>query len=592
MNREPAQHLSRARRLHRGGQTAEAEASYRSYLDLVPGDAEVWSELAGHLLSHGRLQDAEAACGAALAADSACAAARVNRGLLLLRRNRTAEAGECFRALQEEVDPRPDVLLGLAECHLKQVDPAGARVLLEGLDAAPPPGLGTLAGWHGNLWAQVGSAHWEARQTEAAVEAYRRAVRIDPTHFMAHANIGAVRMAQGSLGEAEELFRGLLHRFPGRAEARLLLITCLARAGAMADADREIAAVLRQAPASFAVHRSLMGVYYAHGRWDDYRAELARYREVAPGSAHAEYEESFADLLHGDFRAGWAHYEARRRIPSDLRPQRTFACPEWDGSPFAGKTLLVWPEQGFGDTLMFVRYLPLVKALGGTVLLEVQATLADLAATCAGADLVIPEGVVPPPFDLHVPLLSLPHLFGTDLDTIPADIPYLRVPDEVPHREALQAQLDLAGDRVRIGLVWAGRPTHGRDAERSLAADSLGEWGAIPGVAWFCFQLGRPEQPPLPHPINLAPWLGDFSDTAFALSQMDLLITVDTALAHLAGALGVPALVLLSHQPDFRWLLDRDDTPWYPTLRLYRQPAYGDWASVVHRIAGDLAGEA
>lgn len=591
MHRESAHLLSKARKLHRGGRATESVAAYRTYLERVPADAEAWSELAGHLLSQGQLQEAEAACGAALAADAACVPARVNQGLLLLRRNRPAEAGACFRSVLEEHPRRPDATLGLAGCHLKLVDLACARGVLEALDADPPPGLGTLAGWHGNLWAQLGSAHWDARQTEPAVEAYRRAVRLDPSHFMAHANIGAVRMAQGSLGEAEELFRGLLHRFPDRAEARLLLITCLARAGAMADADREIAAVLRQAPTSFAVHRSLMGVYYAHGRWDDYRAELARYRQVDPGSAYAEYEESFADLLHGDFRAGWAHYEARRRIPADLRPQRTFPCPEWDGGAFAGRTLLVWPEQGLGDTLMFVRYLPLVKALGGTVMLEAQAALADLVATCAGVDLVIPEGVTPPPFDLHVPLLSLPRIFGTELESIPADIPYLRVPDKVPHRAALQEQLDLAGDRVRVGLVWAGRPTHGRDAERSLAADSLGEWGEIPGVAWYCFQLGRPEQPPLPHPVNLAPWLGDFSDTAFALAQMDLLITVDTAMAHLAGALGVPALVLLSHQPDFRWLLDRGDSPWYPTLRLYRQPAYGDWGPVIHQVAVDLMGE-
>ena len=588
MHREPAQLLTRARTLHREGSAAAAEAAYRSYLDLRPGDAEVQAELAGHLLAAGRLEDAEAACAAALVAAPGCASARVNQGCLLLRQRRPAEAQAAFRTVLAQHPQRPDACLGLAEGCLQAGDAATARDLLERLGAAEPAGLAQMAAWHGNLWALVGSALWEARQTEPAVEAYRRAVKIDPAHFMAQANIGAVRMAQGSLGEAEELFRGLLHRFPDREEARLLLITCLARAGAMADADREIAAVLRQAPRSFAVHRSLMGIYYAHGRWDDYRAELARYRQHEPGSAYADYEESFADLLHGDFRAGWEHYEARRRIPAAQRAQRTFRCPEWDGASFAGKTLLVWPEQGFGDTLMFVRYLPMVKALGGTVLLEAQPELADLVATCPGIDLVVPLGVPPPPFDLQVPLLSLPRIFRTEVETIPAETPYLQVPEEVPHREALQAQLALAGDRVRIGLVWAGRPTHGRDAERSLAADALGELAALREVAWYCFQLGRPEQPPLPHPVSLAPWLGNFSDTAFALSQMDLLITVDTALAHLAGALGVPALVLLSHQPDFRWLLGREDSPWYPTLRLYRQPAPGDWASVVHQVALDL----
>jgi hypothetical protein len=309
---------------------------------------------------------------------------------------------------------------------------------------------------------------------------------------------------------------------------------------------------------------------------------------VDPDQAFLDYEESFLDLLHGELRQGWERYETRLRLPGDLHPQRTFAQPAWNGAPFAGKTLLLWAEQGLGDTLMFVRYLPMVKALGGRVILEAQPALMALAATCGGADLLVPRGAPLPAFDLQASLLSLPWLFRTDLASIPAEIPYLNVPAKVTHRQALLDLLTQAQECSRIGLVWAGSPGHVRDAERSLPVSALAPLAALPGVAWFSFQLGRTEVPPLPGLIPLAPWLQDFSDTAYALSGMDLVITVDTSVAHLAGAMGIPTLLLLSFQPDFRWLLKRDDTPWYPSLRLYRQPTYGDWTSVVQQVVRDL----
>ena len=193
-----------------------------------------------------------------------------------------------------------------------------------------------------------------------------------------------------------------------------------------------------------------------------------------------------------------------------------------------------------------------------------------------------------PPFDLQASLLSLPWIFRTDLSSIPAMVPYLNVPEEIPNRKALLERLAGTQGYTRIGLVWAGRPEHGRDFERSLPASALAPLAALSEVAWFSFQLGRPEVPALPNLFSLAPFLSDFSDTAYALSGMDLLITVDTSVAHLAGALGIPTLLLLPFQPDFRWMLRREDSPWYPTLRLYRQPAYGDWESVIRQVVSDL----
>jgi hypothetical protein len=238
---------------------------------------------------------------------------------------------------------------------------------------------------------------------------------------------------------------------------------------------------------------------------------------------------------------------------------------------------------------MFGRYAPLVKARGGKVLLEVIEPLVDLMATCPGIDEVLKHGDPLPPFDFHLPLLSLPRIFQTDLDSIPAGVPYLSVPDRVPHREGIDRILAATEGHTRVGLVWAGNPKHINDAERSLTPALLKPLEALP-VAWHSFQVGQSPELPFPGIIPMGPVIkGGFADTAYALSAMDLVITVDTSIAHLAGALGLPTFVLVAAFPDWRWLLDRDDSPWYATLRIYRQPEVGNWTSVIERVVADLS---
>jgi hypothetical protein len=302
-----------------------------------------------------------------------------------------------------------------------------------------------------------------------------------------------------------------------------------------------------------------------------------------------EYERGYLSLLSGDFRAGWPRFEARWRVPRLVGPKRQFSQPRWDGKPFIGKTLLLFHEQGFGDTLMFVRFVTMVKALGGKVLLEVQAQLAQVAATCPGADAVIPYGDPLPPFDMQLPLLSLPFVLGTDLGSIPSAVPYLDIPEHVPNREGIAQLLAAASKCTRIGLAWAGNAAHRTDEVRSIPAADLCPFAGLPNSFFFGFQIGTAQAPPLPGFVALGPWLSDFSDTAYALSGMDLVITVDTALAHLAGALGVPTLLLLPFGPDWRWMLGREDSPWYPSMRIYRQPVPGAWREVIGRVTADLA---
>lgn len=585
--------LKRAQALAHEKDLQGSVEAYAAFLEREPKHPRVWADYAGQLVQIDRSNEALVACHTALKLDPSCLQALNNLGCILMWRDRLEEAEHQFWAVLMADRNRLDARLNLAECLLKKKDLPGVRKVLEGAGPLLTSGFLHLAARHAKQWADLGMVLLEAQEFPGAVDACNKALQIEPTNFMAKANLGAIRMAQGHLDEAEACFRRLIPEYPLRIDARLLLITCLSRKRNLDACDQEIATVLQLAPDSLEVHTSIAASYFDHGRWNLYRTELERYRSLSSLASEGlnpriEWEQSLLDLLLGDMPKGWDRHEARLRFPAEFRPERAFIEPPWDGGAFHGKTLLLWPEQGLGDSLMVLRYLPLVKALGGRIILEIQPALKNLAATCVGADLVIPFGVPLPHFDLQASLMSLPCLFRTDLSSIPAEIPYLTVPPgAVPAPEIADCVSQSTGYR-RIGLVWAGNRAHKRDRDRSIQPEALAPLAVLPDVSWFSFQLDSSEFPPLPNLVSLAPWLKDFTDTAQALQTMDLLITVDTSVAHLAGALGIPTLLLISYQPDWRWLLGRDDSPWYPTLRLYRQPAYGDWESVIKKVVLDL----
>jgi tetratricopeptide (TPR) repeat protein len=442
-------------------------------------------------------------------------------------------------------------------------------------------------------WADYAGRLLESLQPEEAQKACERALELDPRNLSAQVNEGCILMLQGRLDPAEGRLRQVLVNDIHRIDARLALVKCLIKKGDLGTSEQELTKVIRQEPGNLSAHQFLGSIFYSLGRWSEFRAETERYRCLDPSSAYLKFELGFLDLLFGEMPRGWEQYQARWAVPGLIGPVRNFSQPVWNGEPFPGKTLLLYYEQGLGDTLMFVRYAPQVKALGGRVILQAQPALADLVGTCKGVDEVIPYGEPLPPFDLQLPLLSLPWVFRTDLSSIPDEIPYLDIPNQVPNRKVFADLVALAQahGKTRIGLAWAGNPNHKRDAERSIPVATLAPLAALPEVAWFSFQMGGHDLPSLPNLISLTPLINDFSDTAYALSGMDLVITVDSVLAHLAGALGIPTLLLLSFQPDWRWMLDRDDSPWYPTLRIYRQPAHGDWDSVIRLLVRDLTSE-
>ncbi len=440
-------------------------------------------------------------------------------------------------------------------------------------------------------WTALGGLLLEMGQLEASREASSRALRLDLNQWTAQVNLANALSGLGLFEASEGACRQVLAKHAQNLEAKLALARCLWLKGDLAQARSWLEALTRQDPSNRRALGLLVEVLVQLGQWEAYEMAMGRLISLhANPPAIETYDRGLLDLRLGNLPRGWARYESRLECQGLIVPQRDFSQPRWDGGPFEGKTLLVHFEQGLGDTFMFVRYAARVKALGGRVLLEAQPALADVVATCPGVDEVVPYGRPLPAFDLHISLLSLPRVFGTDLQSIPAEVPYLGGPERVPHRERSTELLATSEGAIRIGLAWAGSPGHKRDSERSLPPAALAPLAALPGVSWYSFQLEAMEEPPLPGLVSLDSSIRDFSDTAYALTGMQLVITVDTALAHLAGALGIPTLLLVAFNPDFRWMMGRGDTPWYPTMRIYRQPTPGDWSTVIRQVVEDLSG--
>jgi hypothetical protein len=320
-------------------------------------------------------------------------------------------------------------------------------------------------------------------------------------------------------------------------------------------------AALRLAP-DFAPAHYMLGLALKDlGRLDDaiaaYRAATAR----APDFAEAHYGEAHALLLAGDFARGWEKFEWRRK----LVPQRTtYPQPQWRGEDIAGRTLLIHAEQGLGDTIQFSRYVPLAEAAGATVILEVQPSLVRL---LSGTARVFGFGERLPAFDLQCPMMSLPIALGPGIPPLP-----------VTSRER----------SAKIGIAWRGNPQHIDDRRRSMTAEMMARCFEGTGATLVCLQKDRTEMELAAFPNIIDRAFGDFAETAEAISSLDLVVSVDTAVLHLAGTLGVPALALLSFAPDWRWRLGRDDSDWYPSLRLIRQETPGDWQPVIDKVRQEI----
>ena len=538
---------------HRAGRLGEAARLYGEILSLEPEHVEALRLLGGVAAQTGRLDQAAGFW--------------------------TAAAGLC--------PGNSEILYNLATalCALGHPDEAIGRYR-EALNAQPdyPEALYNL----GN------TLHGRGRFGEA-VDCYRQALELRPGSPDILNNLGNALLSLGRPGEAADCYRRAIDLQAAFPDALYNLGNALLHLGRPDEAVHAYRRALDHRPAFPEAHYNLGNALKERQRL----AEAAEnYREAArlrPGYAEALTNEGLARLKLGEFEAGWRSYEARWRVQGGQ--PHGHRQPLWDGEGLGGRTILLHCEQGLGDSLQFVRYARPVKERGGTVVLLCPEPLARLFGTVAGIDLVVTARDRIPPCDCQAPLLSLPMLLGTTVATIPHDVPYLH--PEPGLVAAWRERLEATRGQCRIGLVWAGDPrphnpeANRIDRRRSMRLAEFSPLAGLPGMCFFSLQKGEAARQVLEAPPGLAltDWtadLHDFADTAALVANLDLVISVDTAVAHLAGAMARPVWLLSRFDGCWRWLCGRDDSPWYPTLRLFHQPAPGDWAPVVERLRDAL----
>jgi tetratricopeptide (TPR) repeat protein len=538
--RQAHYHINLGRALRDRGHIEEARAAFHVAVLLAPNDAVAQFNLATALTDLGRRDEALACYREALRIDPFYADACANMALLLHATGNLRDAEASFRRL---ATLRPDD----AAAH--------------GLQAVVLRQLG---------WLKEGEAP------------LREAIRLDPQNVEWSNLLGATLIDLGRADEAEAPLGAAVRLNPDHVDAHNNLSLALQSTGQLEAALGEIGDALRLQPENADIRNNLGAVLRDLGR---HAAAEAAWQDVLardPQNAPAHFNIGTMLLAKGDFAAGWPEFEWRDRVPGSH--PRDFAQPRWAGEALDGGVVLIHAEQGFGDTIQFCRYVALA-ARRARIVLEVPRPLLRLLGNLEGAEQIIARGDPLPEFHAHCPMLSLPGLLDTTLASIPAATPYL----QAPHSLEWQARLQhLEG--LRVGLCWAGSRAYSHDRWRSLAVADLTDLAAVPGVALISLQKDPPQ--PVPSDLNLHDWteeFSDFADTAALVAQLDLVISVDTAIAHLAGALGKPVWLLNRFDADWRWLRNRHDSPWYPTLRQFRQQSPGDWKSVLRRVAASLA---
>jgi tetratricopeptide (TPR) repeat protein len=507
--------------------------------------------------------------------------AHIAQGIGLAHQGRCLEAVACFRQALRlcPAHARAHHNLGVALAEMKRYTEAAAS-LREALRCQPH-----YAEAHYNLGNTLG----ELGRDEEAVASYRAAVRCRPDYVEALNNLGLILTRLGRAGEAAIFLRQAVRLKPDFAEGHNNLGLALAERGDFAAAEGCYEQALRLRPRYAEAHTNLGSAFKEQGRLEEAVACYELALALEPDAVSTRWNRSLAWLQLGNYEQGWPEYEWRWQRQG-MRP-RAFAQPRWDGSPLGGRTVLLYAEQGLGDTLQFLRYAPLVKERGGRVFLAVPPALVALVSTCPGVERVVAEHEPLPPFDTHLPLMSLPAVFGTTLATVPAAVPYLAAD---PQRQQRWRQRFAGVPGLKVGVAWQGNPRHKWDRYRSFPLAQLESLAQIEGVTLVSLQKGPGSEqlaqfaghfPVLELGPELDAGESAFVDTAAVMCCLDLVVCCDTAAAHLAGALGVPVWVALAAIVDWRWLLGREDSPWYPTMRLFRQERLGEWVPVFARMA-------
>jgi tetratricopeptide (TPR) repeat protein len=574
--------LLQAARLHEAGRLAEAAQLYQQILQIDPRHADALHRLgiAAHQL--GRTEMAFDLVGRAIEQDRHHPGYHVDLGNMLLERGRATEAALSYRrALQ--LQP------GLAIAHFNLGNALRADGRLDQAQAAYAEAAAHQPGFaeaHNNQ----GLAAQALGRLDTAETAFATALINRPTYAEAHGNLGLVQLDRGRIPQAAGCFQRALALQPALAEAHNGLGNVLQRRDRLEEAEAAFGRALTARPSYAEAHHNLGLTLKEQGRLRDAIEAYDRAIHLAPDLAEARFAQSLALLQLGAWPDGWRRYESRWAQKSEPAVRlRRYPQPVWQGEPAAGRTILLWVEQGFGDTIQFVRFARDMTLRGWKVVLEVQRELARLLTTMPDIA-VVPQGTALPPFDVHCPIMGLPGRLGLTLDTLSAG-GCLR-----PDAEAVQHWRAILGGAagLKVGVVWRGSPGHKRDRCRSMMPAVFAGFLDQPGIEVISLQKdGRPEElaalPAARLLYDSGPELGDFADTAALVAALDLVISVDTSVLHLAAALGVPCWGLIDFAPDWRWLTARSDSPWYPSLRLFRQPRRGDWPSVARAVRAELA---
>ncbi len=416
---------------------------------------------------------------------------------------------------------------------------------------------------------------------EQARADYTEAVRLDPSHVRARNNLSNLLTGAGRTEEAAAHLRAAIEQDPNYWEAHYNLGVALQDADRAEEALQCYTQVLRLRPDDADARNNIAGVLLSRGRLEEAIALYDEALAIQPTHPDAAWNKGLAQLTLGDFANGWRGYEARLR--QKRFPARDFPMPRWNGEDLAGKRLLIWAEQGLGDALQCLRYLPLLAARGAVVTFECQDRLAPLLRHAATGAVIAKRGQAGTAFDFHLPMMSLPGAFETGLESIPPPGPEIRLPAEL--LDFWNSAAGPANGRRRIGVCWQGNRNNYDGRRRSMPAGTMARLAHHGRARWFSLQADAHA----PDGFEKLEHHGtDLADAAAIVSALDLVITVDTMVAHLAGLLGRPVWTLVPFAADWRWMRGRCDSPWYPTMRLWRQPEPGNWDAVIDRVAAEL----
>jgi Flp pilus assembly protein TadD len=420
-----------------------------------------------------------------------------------------------------------------------------------------------------------------------AIDLLNRAVTLNPQNPQYYKNLGKALHDSGRIDEGIVATRKAVEMMSNDPAAHNDFGVMVMEAGGLDEAIAAFRAAVAIQPASPVFVGNLAHCLHDRGLLQEAAAMYRRAIELAPDNMQFHFGYSMTLLSLGEFEAGWEEFESRFAIPS-LKVTRHFTEPQWDGSDLNGKTILLHTEGGFGDGLQFIRFLPMVRRRAAIVLLECQPELVNLFSQLPGVERLVARGQPLPKFDVQIPLQGLPRIFRTTLQTIPTRVPYLAAPSQqaTKWRDRVAAQPGL-----KVGIVWAGS-SGGNRLRRPHTLQTFLPLAQVKGVQFFSLQKGAHAQQAIPPGFPLMDWtaeISDFADLAGLISSLDLVISIETSVAHLAGAMAKPIWTLIPFISDFRWMRDGNDSPWYPTMRLYRHTYDGNWSDVMEKIAGDLA---